>query len=324
MFGSSKLILFAVLGACAVASPFVHGLNPYYYDILLGIGINVILAAGLNLVNGYTGQFSLGHAGFMAVGAYASSWLTLSYGYAAGSGVLSTTAMFVLALVAGGLGAAIAGFAVGVPSLRLKGDYLAIVTLGFNEIIKGVIQNAEPLGAQRGLGGMVQHTNFFWTFACAAITVYVVVNLVNSTYGRGFLAVRDDEIAAEAMGINTTKYKVLAFVLGAFFAGIAGGLYAHFKQFVHPEGFNFLRSIDIVVMVILGGMGSTVGVCIAAALLTILPEMLRSVARIEALPDWLQRIAENRMILYSLLLIVLMLTRPQGLFGARAAVTRKA
>lgn len=324
MFERSKLIFLAVLVGCGVASPLVSGMNPYYYDILLGIGINVILAAGLNLVNGYTGQFSLGHAGFMAVGAYASSWLTLSYGYSIGASALSTTTVFVLALVGGGLGAAIAGFAVGVPSLRLKGDYLAIVTLGFNEIIKGVIQNAEPLGAQRGLGGMVQHTNFFWTFAFAALTVYVVVSLVNSTYGRGFLAVRDDEIAAEAMGINTTKYKVIAFVLGAFFAGIAGGLYAHFKQFVHPEGFNFLRSFDIVVMVILGGMGSTAGVCIAAVLLTILPEWLRSVARYEWLPDWLQRVAENRMILYSLLLIILMLTRPQGLFGARAAVSKKA
>jgi branched-chain amino acid transport system permease protein len=259
----------------------------------------------------------------MAVGAYASSWLTLRFGYSIGSGSISTTTIFLLALVAGGIGAAITGFAVGVPSLRLKGDYLAIVTLGFNEIIKGVIQNAEPLGAQRGLGGMELHSNFFWTFAFAALTVYVVVSLVNSTYGRGFLAVRDDEIAAEAMGINTTKYKVLAFVLGAFFAGIAGGLYAHFKQFIHPEGFNFMKSVDVVVMVILGGMGSTVGVCIAAALLTVLPELLRYVSKIEALPDWLQRVAENRMILYSLLLIILMLTRPQGLFGSRAAVRKK-
>lgn len=311
----SKLILLGVLVACGVASPSVSGINPYYYDILLSIGINIILAAGLNLVNGYTGQFSLGHAGFMAAGAYASAWLTLSYGYALGAGKFATTTAFLLALIAGGLVAALAGLVVGVPSLRLKGDYLAIVTLGFNEIIKGVIQNAEPLGAQRGLGGMMQYTNFFWTFAFAALTVYIVVSLVGSTYGRGFLAVRDDEIAAEAMGINTTKYKVLAFVLGAFFAGIAGGLYAHFKQFIHPEGFNFLRSVDIVVMVILGGMGSTLGVCIAAALLTVLPELLRYVAHIEALPDWLQRVAENRMILYSLLLIVLMLTRPQGLFG---------
>jgi branched-chain amino acid transport system permease protein len=320
----SKLILLGVLVVCGVASPFVSGINPYFYDVLLGIGINIILAAGLNLVNGYTGQFSLGHAGFMAAGAYAASWLTLSYGYSLGTSAWATTTAFVLALLLGGVVAALAGLLVGVPSLRLKGDYLAIVTLGFNEIIKGVIQNADPLGAQRGLGGMVQHTNFFWTFAFAALTVYVVLSLVNSTYGRGFLAVRDDEIAAEAMGINTTKYKVLAFVLGAFFAGIAGGLYAHFKQFIHPEGFNFMKSVDVVVMVILGGMGSTAGVCAAAALLTILPEVLRYVSRIEALPLWLREVAENRMILYSLLLIILMLTRPQGIFGAGALKKKKA
>ena len=323
-----------LLGACVVfalfshvvsggAAPHIPVLNPYYYDVLLGIGINIILAVGLNLVNGYTGQFSLGHAGFMAVGAYASSWLTLTYGFMLGASGWGTTTAFLLALLLGGSLAALTGLAVGVPSLRLKGDYLAIVTLGFNEIIKGVIQNAEPLGAQRGLGGMVQHTNFFWTFAFAALTIYVVVSLVNSTYGRGFLAVRDDEIAAESMGINTTKSKVLAFVLGAFFAGIAGGLYAHFKQFVHPEGFNFLRSVDIVVMVILGGMGSTAGVCLAAVILTILPELLRYVAKIEALPEWLRHIAENRMIIYSLLLIILMLTRPQGLFGSKAAVRKR-
>ena len=311
----SKNLLLVALVVCGGLSHFAGGISPYYFDILIGIGINIILAVSLNLVNGYTGQFSLGHAGFMAVGAYASSWLTLTYGYSLGAGALSTTTVFVLALLAGGIGAALAGLLVGVPSLRLRGDYLAIVTLGFNEIIKGVIQNAEPLGAQRGLGGMEQHTNFFWTFAFAAITIYTVLNLVGSTYGRGFLAVRDDEIAAEAMGINTTKYKVLAFVLAAFFAGIAGGLYAHFKQFIHPEGFNFLRSVDIVVMVILGGMGNTAGVVVAATLLTILPEFLRAVARYEWLPEWLRHVAENRMILYSLLLIILMLTRPQGLFG---------
>ena len=311
----SKILLLVALVVCGGLSHFAGGISPYYYDILIGIGINIILAVSLNLVNGYTGQFSLGHAGFMAVGAYASSWLTLRFGYSFGAGAMSTTTVFVLALLGGGIGAALSGLIVGVPSLRLRGDYLAIVTLGFNEIIKGVIQNAEPLGAQRGLGGMEQHTNFFWTFAFAAITIYTVLNLVGSTYGRGFLAVRDDEIAAEAMGINTTKYKVLAFVLAAFFAGIAGGLYAHFKQFIHPEGFNFLRSVDIVVMVILGGMGNTAGVAVAAALLTILPEFLRAVARYEWLPEWLRQVAENRMILYSLLLIILMLTRPQGLFG---------
>jgi branched-chain amino acid transport system permease protein len=315
MLGYTKTLLLLALVACGVLSAFAGNISPYYYDIIIGAGINIILAASLNLVNGYTGQFSLGHAGFMAVGAYSSSWLTLSFGYLLGLGALGTTTTYVVALIAGGLLAALAGLAVGIPSLRVRGDYLAIVTLGFNEIIKGIIQNAEPLGAQRGLGGMLQHTNFFWTYAFAALTVYVVLSLVHSTYGSGFLAVRDDEIAAEAMGINTTKYKVLAFVIGAFFAGVAGGLYAHFKQFVHPEGFNFLRSFDIVVMVILGGMGSTAGVCFAAVLLTILPEWLRAVAGYPWLPEWLRPIAENRMILYSLLLVILMLTRPQGLFG---------
>ena len=337
----SKIILFVALVLCAVLAalvPQIPYITPYRYDILIGIGINVILAVGLNLVNGYTGQFSLGHAGFMAVGAYTASWLTLRFGYSFGASPTATTAVFVAMLVAGGLAAGLAGLLVGIPSLRLKGDYLAIVTLGFNEIIKGVIQNAEPLGAQRGLGGMVQHTNFFWTFALATLCIYVVVSLVNSTYGRGFLAVRDDEIAAEAMGINTTKYKVLAFVIAAISAGVAGGLYAHFKQFIHPEGFNYLRSVDIVVMVILGGMGNTAGVACAAVLLTILPEALRNFAHSDTLTnaihwafgrlspehftsaDELTRgFFENRMILYSLLLIILMLTRPQGLFGALGA-----
>ena len=307
-----RLLLLVALAACGVGAHFAEGLNPYYYDVLVGVGINIILAASLNLVNGHTGQFSLGHAGFMAVGAYASAWLTLR----AGGG---STPVFVLALLAGGAAAGLAGLAVGLPSLRLRGDYLAIVTLGFNEIIRGVIGNCEALGAQRGLGGMLRHTDLFWTFTGAILTVYVVTSLVNSTYGRGFLAVRDDEIAAEAVGISPTKYKVLAFVVAAFFAGIAGGLYAHFKQYINPEGFNFFRSMDIVVMVILGGMGRTAGVCVAAALLTVLPEGLRWVSHLGSLPVWLQHVAENRMILYSLLLIILMLTRPQGLFGPRTA-----
>ncbi|MBE2203184.1 MAG: branched-chain amino acid ABC transporter permease [Chthoniobacterales bacterium] len=307
------LILAVILAA--VVNGFSSVINPYYYDILITIGINVILAVSLNLVIGYTGQFSLGHAGFMAVGAYFSAWMTGRYGVLFGESAPATGAIYVLALILGGLAAAFAGLLVGSPSLRLRGDYLAIVTLGFSEIIKGVIQNAEPLGAQRGLGGIVQHTNFFWTFFGVALAVYGVLTLVHSTYGSGFLAVRDDEIAAEAMGINTTKYKVLAFVIGAFFAGLAGGLYAHFKQFIHPEGFNFLKSVDIVVMVILGGMGSTAGVCLAAALLTILPEVLRMLSDVPWLPEPARHLADNRMILYSLLLIVLMLNRPQGLFG---------
>lgn len=308
----SNIIFLAAVAALTALTPLIHGISPYHYDILVTAGINVILAVSLNLINGYTGQFSLGHAGFMAVGAYSSAWFTLQF---AGSGSPAGSLGFFAALLIGSLAAAVAGLAVGLPSLRLRGDYLAIVTLAFNQIIKCVIQNLEPVGAQRGLGGMVQYTGFFTTFLCVAVTILVIYNLVHSTYGRGFLATHDDEIAAEAVGINTTRYKVTAFAIGAFFAGTAGGLYAHFKQFIHPEGFTFMQSMDIVVMVILGGMGSMAGVCLAAVLLTLLPEMLRYVAHIEALPLWLRHVAENRMILYSLLLIILMLVRPQGVFN---------
>jgi branched-chain amino acid transport system permease protein len=344
----------------------------YFYDVVIGIGIAIIMAVSLNLVNGHTGQFSLGHAGFMGLGAYFASMVSLNlqfpmvvypefagaewyFGILKGLGWLVALALnaiigflntlvaaahalpgpaqFVAALIVGGIAAALAGVLVGAPSLRLKGDYLAIVTLGFNEIIRVVVQNADEVGGARGLNGIPQHTNFFWTFAFAAVTIYVVGNLVNSTYGRGFLAVRDDEIAAEAMGINTTKYKVLAFVTGAFFAGVAGGLYAHFKQYISPEGFNFMRSVDFVVMVILGGMGNTAGVIFAAILLTLLPELLRMLAQsdwvvqttrrftTELTPDQqesavrsVQEFFSNRMIFFSIILIVVMLLRPQGLF----------
>jgi branched-chain amino acid transport system permease protein len=301
----------ALIGALLVAfgiwrlSP--H-LDPYHLDVLTGVGINVILAVSLNLVNGYTGQFSLGHAGFMSVGAYLAAAVSVFAGpRLLGSGepgALLQGAVFFAALLVGGLSAALAGLAVGVPSLRLKGDYLALVTLGFGEIIRVTFQNVEVLGGALGLNGIPPYTTIFWVLAFAAFTVFVVTCLVHSTYGRGFLATRDDEVASEAVGLNTTRYKIVAFVIGAFFAGVAGGLYGHFKMTITPTGFDFTKSIEIVVMVILGGMGNTVGVILAAILLTLLPELLRP-------------IAEYRMILYSFLLIVLMLVRPQGLFTFR-------
>jgi branched-chain amino acid transport system permease protein len=301
--------LLTLLAALAVAyglSAFSGQFDPYYLDVAIGIGINIILAVSLNLVNGYTGQFSLGHAGFMAVGAYLSAAVTMLLGPkllgADGGVVWQQNLLFFAALIAGGLSAAFAGLLVGLPSLRLKGDYLAIVTLGFGEIIRVIFQNCEPLGGALGLNGIPAYTTTFWVLACGALTVFVVHCLVNSTYGRGFLATHDDEIAAEAIGLNTTRYKIVAFVVGAFFAGVAGGLYGHFKQTISPGGFDFTKSIEIVVMVILGGMGNTLGVILAAILLTLLPEVLRPVA-------------DYRMILYSLLLIVLMLVRPQGLFN---------
>ncbi len=298
----SQQALLAALVLIGVVSFFSDSYNPYFLDIAVGCGINITLAVSLNLINGYTGQFSLGHAGFMAIGAYAAAMLTTSFG-ATLLPLLGNQQwlLLALALLAGGLAAAIAGFIVGVPSLRLKGDYLAIVTLGFGEIIRVVLQNIDAVGGPRGLIGIPAYTNLFWAYGLAAVAVYVVWTMVNSTYGRGFIAVADDEIAAEAMGINTTRYKITAFLVGAFFAGLAGGVYAHFKQYIAPQGFGFDRSIEIVVMVILGGMGNTAGVIIAAILLTVLGE-------------WLRQFGDLRMILYSLLIIVLMILRPQGLF----------
>jgi branched-chain amino acid transport system permease protein len=305
-----KTLLLGSLLAVGVLGWFSDKINPYYAGVLTNVGINIILAVSLNLVNGYTGQFSLGHAGFMAVGAYSSAAVTMFLApnllphQAMGDLSLATAALFGAALVVGGLMAALAGLMVGAPSLRLKGDYLAIVTLGFGEIIRVIFCNISALGGALGLNGIPACTNLGWVFAVAVVCVYGVVAMVHSTYGRGFLALRDDEVAAEAMGLNTTRYKIVAFVVGAFFAGMAGGLYGHYTLSIDPKGFGFLRSIEIVVMVILGGMGNTPGVIAAAVVLTILPE-------------WLRPFREYRMVIYPLLLIVLMLTRPQGLFTWR-------
>jgi branched-chain amino acid transport system permease protein len=316
-FGHAKTILLGATGLSFIISLFGNHISSYPLFVSYTIGIGIIMAVSLNLINGYTGQFSLGHAGFMAVGAYTSAVISNHFGELS---VPAANAIFTVALLAGGLSAALAGLLVGIPTLRLRGDYLAIVTLGFGEIIRVILQNMDAVGGARGLSVMHGWTNLFWTFGLAAVTVYIVAALVNSTYGRGFIAVRDDEVAAEAMGINTTKYKVTAFVIGAFFAGIAGGLYAHSTQFLTPNGFGFMQSIAYVVMVILGGMGNTVGVILAAILLTLLPEGLRVLADIPHLPGItterpLSWVGETRMIIYSLLLIVLMLTRPQGLFN---------
>jgi branched-chain amino acid transport system permease protein len=295
-FSGAKHWLFLGIVLAIAASYFTPHFNRYYLGVVIDVGIAIILATSLNLINGHTGQFSLGHAGFMAVGGYLSAWISLKIGVTP-----HAAWFFPLSLLAGGLLAAFVGLLVGVPSLRLRGDYLAIVTLGFGEIIRVIAQNTEAIGAASGLKGIPKYASLGWTFGLAAVTIYVITSLVNSTYGRGFIAVHDDEIAAESNGVDTTRTKVIAFVTGAFFAGIAGGLYAHHKQFLSPTGFDWLKSIDIVVMVILGGMGRTAGVVAAAILLTLLPELLRD-------------FAEYRMIIYALLIILLMLLRPGGLF----------
>ena len=255
------------------------------------ICINIILAVSLNLITGFTGQFSIGHAGFMAVGAYLSAVMTVKLGLP-----------FAVAILAGAIGAAILGFAIGLPTLRLQGDYLAIATLGLGEIIRITILNIPYVGGASGLMGIPRYTTFTWAFFAMVVTIFFIKNFINSSHGRACISIRENEIAAEAMGVDTTKYKVLAFTIGAAFAGVAGGLFSHYFYIAHPASFTFMKSFDILTMVVLGGMGSITGSITAAILLTFISAALASY------PEW-------RMVIYSLLLIVLMIYRPQGLFG---------
>jgi branched-chain amino acid transport system permease protein len=304
---------------------FGFGLPYYYAEILSLTGISVILAVSLNLITGFTGQFSIGHAGFMAVGAYSSVFVTVYYSEGLEQfltslvgATLAQSLVFLLVIIVGALTAALAGLVVGIPSLRLRGDYLAIVTLGFAEIIRIIILNIDQVGGATGFRGRVppfdgrliipQYANFIWIGGFAIITIIVVYNIVNSDIGRSLVSIREDELAAEAMGINTTRYKVLAFVISSAFAGIAGALFGHFRQFLHTNDFQFIRSIEIIIMIVLGGMGSISGSILGAIVITILPELLRK------LPGDLY---SYRLVIYSALLIVIMLTRPQGLFGAK-------
>ena len=304
------LLVLAVLAGLNAWLP--RALNPYMFQVLILIGINIILAVSLNLVNGFTGQFSIGHAGFMAVGAYASAVFSLGPGQgllaALGAAGLPPSvaqgAVLLVALLLGGALAAVFGWFVGLPSLRLRGDYLAIVTLGFGEIIRVLILNIDAIGGARGLPGIPHWADFFWVFLGVAVVLALARNLARSTHGRALFAIRDDEIAAEALGVDTTRYKVTAFVLGAFFAGVAGGLFAHYLSYLNPSTFTFLKSIEVIAMVVLGGMGSLSGSVLAAIVLTLMPELLRPVK-------------DYRMVIYSLLLIILMITRPQGLLGTR-------
>lgn len=268
-------------------------LNSYYSQILVIVGINIILAVSLNLVIGYTGQLALGHAGFMSVGGYAAAILTLKLHLP-----------FPVVLILGGLVAALFGFLIGIPTLRLKGDYLAITTLGFGEIIRVAVVNIDALGGARGLAGIPKKTNFAIVFFITFAIIIIAYNLIRSSYGRAMISIREDEIAAEAMGVNTTRYKIIAFVMASFFAGIAGGLYAHYFMFLDPKSFDFLKSFEILTFVVFGGMGSLSGCILSATILTTLPEALRP-------------IAEYRMVIYSASLVLLMIFRPEGLLGTK-------
>ena len=315
------LITATVAALAALNYIFEYGLgdfqiNPYYARIINLIGINITLAVSLNLINGLAGQFSIGHAGFMAVGGYTAAYLTVNAGSsiaaAFGASVtdpIGASIVMVPSLLAGAAAAALAGLVVGIPSLRLKGDYLAIVTLGFSEIIRVIILNIPAVGGATGYTDAIPITNFFWIFSMAVLTIVITRNIAVSTFGRALFAIRSDEIAAEAMGINTTHNKVMAFVISAGLAGVAGGLSGQlFANPLSPQNLNFVRSIEVIVMIVLGGIGSITGAVLGATTLTILPEALRTFD---------QQFPGLRMVIYALLLILLMIFRPQGLLGRR-------
>ena len=304
------LLLIALSEYMSDEGLFGFGAPPYYARILMLAGINIILAVSLNLINGFTGQFSIGHAGFMAIGAYSSAYLTVYHAQAweqqlAGvlGGVVAHALIFLLAICVGAIVAAIAGLIVGIPSLRLRGDYLAIVTLGFAEIIRIVILNIDKVGGATGFT-VPGYTNFLWVGGFAVITIVIIHNIVRSDVGRALISIREDELAAEAMGINSTRYKVLAFVISSALAGIAGVLFGHYTQFLSTNDFTFIRSFEIIIMIVLGGMGSITGSILGAVVITGLPELLRGFS------EW-------RLVIYSALLILIMLTRPQGMLGHR-------
>jgi branched-chain amino acid transport system permease protein len=291
-------------------------INGYLLHIINQSLIYVILAVSLNLINGITGQFSLGHMAFAGVGAYASGTVTTLL-FKVNPSSPGGMWIFILAILVGGVVAALAGFLIGFPSLKLKGDYLAIVTMGFGEIIRTVFNNIDYVGGPRGLLGIPKFSNFTVIFIATFLTIIVLRNMVQSSHGRAMISIRENELAAELVGINTTKYKVLAFVTGAFFAGIAGGLFAHLLQMAHPTQFGFLKSTEVLIMIYVGGVGSITGSTVAAFALTFLSEGLRIGIRAVADATGLPIGGEWRMVVYALLLIFIMLFRTEGLMGTK-------
>ncbi len=286
------LVALLVVGNHLISSGAV---NRAQKAVILQIGIYALLAVSLNVATGYLGQLPLGHAGFMAVGGYAAAILWKA--------MPKNTGAMLLGLLLGGLAAAVFGIAIGIPALRLRGDYLAIITLGFGEIIRVLIINLPSItGGTPGLMSIPKHSTFLVVYATVIVSCVLIHTLMKSRHGRAILAIRENEIAAEASGVNTTFYKVLAFTVSAFFAGVAGALYAGYTGILTPGNFTFMTSVNILVMVVLGGLGSMAGSIIAAAILT-------------ALPLALQSFSKYRMVIYALLLIVVMIFKPSGLLG---------
>jgi len=312
-------ILAAGLAAAFALNLIVSNAVPPYAALIINLcGISIILAVSLNVINGLTGQFSLGHAGFMAIGAYVSAYFTTTLRYFdpdAGKYISQMPLFdgvwgFFPALLMGGIAAAIAGLIVGIPTLRLKGDYLAIATLGFGEIVAILLANFREVGGTKGLTSIPDYASTFWIYGTVSVCVTFSLFFQRSTYGRALIAIRENELAAEVMGINAARMKVIAFIYGAFFAGIAGGLFGHLMLSISPGNFGFMKSVEVVVMLVLGGLGSLTGAVVGAIILTVLPEALRDVEREVNLPGF-------RMALYALVLILMMLFRPQGIFGQR-------
>ncbi len=264
-------------------------LSRQFKSLIVPVGINIILAVSLNLTVGFLGELSLGHAGFMAIGAYTSALFTSNMDF-------HEPTRFLVSTVIAGIVAGVFGYLVGVPALRLRGDYLAIVTLAFNEIIRSLINSFGFTGGALGLSKIPRLSNYTWVYIMLVITIILIYNFVRSRYGRAIKSIKENYIAAETIGIKVSRYKTMAFVIAAFFAGVAGALYAHNYSIIKPSDFDYNKSIEILVIVVLGGMGSIKGSVIAAIILTILPEALRSVN-------------EYRMLMYSIVLIVMMLLR---------------
>ena len=289
--------ILAVVLAYALITFLIKGgvLNRQYTSLIVPIGVNIMLAVSLNLVTGFLGELSLGHAGFMSLGAYAGALFTLNTD-------MGDLPSIIAAMLIGGVVAAIFGFLIGVPVLRLQGDYLAIVTLAFGEIIKSVLNSMTFTNGPKGLSKiplLSNYQHYTLVFIVTVITILVISNIVDSRHGRAVCSVRDNYIAAESIGVHVSRFKIMAFVVSAFFAGVAGVLYAHNVGIIKPTTFDYNKSIEILVIVVLGGMGSIRGSIIAAVVLTILPEMLRG--------------ADNlRMLLYSIVLIAMMLFNQSG------------
>lgn len=274
-------------------------IDSYIFLNIVSIGINIILAVSLNLITGFTGQFSLGHAAFMSIGAYASGILTAKLGMP-----------FIVGILGAALTAALAGLLIGIPTLRLKGDYLAIATLGFGEIVRIIGLNWKYGGGAMGLNDIPRFTTWTWLFGIIVLTLVVISNFITSYNGRAVISIREDEIASTSMGVNTSYYKVLVFSLGALFAGVAGSLYANYFYFIKPDSFGFMKSIDILVIVVMGGLGSIRGSVISAIALSLVSLSL-------------QGIPELRMVIYAVILFVMMVYKPQRLMGKFKIMVRK-